>query len=71
MADTSALQDRLAKFEAALDAILLNKSYTIGNKTYTRADENWLTKQIEILESRIYRRSGGVSRAEHIFVPNR
>ena len=71
MATTAGLTERLAQFEAALSAVLTGKSYTMMGKTMTRADERWITEQIEILESRIYRRGGGVSHVEQRFIPNR
>jgi len=56
---TSQLQTYLAELYAARSALLLRKSVSIGGKTITMADENWLKNEISVTESKISGRSNG------------
>lgn len=60
---TASLVSRLAEFEAALTAVLTGKSYAINGRQLTRADERWITQQIEKLQSRIVTRTKRTSMA--------
>ena len=42
-------RERLKKYLAAEEAILLNQSYVIGNRSYTRADLDIVRKMIQAL----------------------
>ncbi len=51
----------LAALIAARTAILAGKSYTIGNRSLQRADEQWISSEIARLELRYARSTRGVS----------
>lgn len=65
---TAALVARKAQFEAALDAVLTGKSYSINGRSLTRADEKWLTDQISQIENRLSIRSRGPVCVEQRFL---
>lgn len=48
-------QQALTRWKECLDALALRKSYTIGGRTYTSADEAEVRKTIEWYERRIQR----------------
>jgi hypothetical protein len=53
MAQTLAqVQAYLAELYAARSALLTGKSYTIGTRTLTRVNENWLTSEISRYENK-------------------
>ncbi len=67
MATVTELQTRLAKYQAAEDAILGGaQSYTINGRTVTKANMMWVTKAIEQLESRIHF-AGGNTHGHAVF----
>lgn len=51
------LEAYLAELYAARSAVLTGKSYNVSGQSVTRADENWITKQIEATERKIYKRN--------------
>jgi len=52
------VQARLDRYLAAETAILKNQSYTIGTRTYTRANLKWIQEQIKNLRAEITALSG-------------
>lgn len=55
---TAQIQTRLDNYLAAEEKILQNQSYTIGNRTYTRANLRWIQDQITQLNSMLSASSG-------------
>jgi len=54
---TSDLEAYLVQLETARTAVLLGKAYSMGGRTLTRADERWISSEIEKTEGRLSRRS--------------
>lgn len=50
---TATLVAQLATFRSALAGLTTMKSVNINGTAYTRADEKWITDQINDLEARI------------------
>lgn len=53
MATQAEIQARLNKYLEAETAILKNQSYTIGTRTYTRANLKWVQDQIALLQGQL------------------
>lgn len=58
---TADLEAYLTQLETARTAVLLGKSYSMGGRMLTRADERWISSEIEKTEGRLSRRSVGNS----------
>ncbi len=56
---TTQLQAYLAELYAARSAILLRKSYNVGGKSLTMADEKWISSEITTTENKINGRTHG------------
>lgn len=68
---TADLQVYLTSLYTARTAILLRKSYSIGGKTLTMADEKWLSSEITETELKLSRRNNGGGSMNPIFTNNR
>lgn len=67
MATTAEIQARLNRYLAAEIAILKNQSYTIGTRTYTRANLKWIQDQIKELQGELAGiTNGGTMRVRRI-----
>lgn len=58
MATLTEVKAKLAKYEAAEDAVLDNQSYTVNGTTYTRADLQAIQRRIVQLENKVAVLSG-------------
>ena len=70
MATLSELTTYLAQLKAARTAILDMKSYTIGEHSLTRADEKWISSEIDVTEAKIAIKSRG-NAVTPVFINNR
>jgi hypothetical protein len=70
MATAIELAAYLVELKAARSAILLAKSYTVGNRVMTKADEKWVSAEIAETEYRLSIRTRG-NRVEPRFLNNR
>lgn len=53
-------EELLALYDAALEAILIRgQSYTIGDRTLTRADVRWITAERDKVRRRVNRKARG------------
>ena len=68
---TADLNTYLTALYAARTAILLRKSYAIGGKTLTMADEKWISSEISETEMKLSRRSNGEGSMNPVFTNNR
>lgn len=58
---TASLQAYLTSLYAAREAVLTGQSYTIAGRALTRVNADWISSEIEKVESRLSRRSGSNS----------
>lgn len=57
--DPTEIRLRLEQYKEAERKILKNQSYTVGTRTYTRANLKWVQKGISDLEKALAAASGG------------
>lgn len=68
---TADLQTYLTALYAARTSVLLRKSYAIGGKTLTMADEKWISSEITVTEQKLSIRAGGGGCVNPIFMNSR
>jgi len=70
MATQTEIRRRLALYKLAEAAVLKNQSYTIGNRTFTRASLNSIRAEIKELEQQLtaYEGNGGSIRPRKVLM---